>query len=311
MNSVVNRFIVYLTIVLANVSCYGIDNTVLEENQKAVSEAAHLEKISNFTMQTAKHTEFSFWWDGFSIALSVVALLFSFFTFLSQSKTESNTRKLSLDAQHNLLKDLIRHLYRNLLITYTIKTKMDDCDYKGYPSEEHLTKLKVPMNNIHLEAFYGDDKQYEKMHKLFLHLRNYNEEIDIIVSHMSNPNFHREDLDRDLATLLFKPGFLIESILDVIAFIWKVDAQNEAKEQIKRAQDERNDNGNIANEQPFVSFQVGDKHVFRKIYNDPEELEALLEKFNSEVKVERGLNAQKAEKVYIIKIERNIGQVCL
>ena len=305
MNRMISRYLVILTIFLSSVFGSQANAVVLDDNQKIESEDVHLENISNFTMQTAEHTEFSFWWDGFSVALSVFALLFSFFTYISQSKTQNNTKKLSLAAQHNLLKDLIRHLYRNLVITYTIKTKMDDCDYKGYPSEEHLTKLKVPMNNIHLEAFYGNDKQYEKMHKLYLNLRNYNEEIDIVASHMRNPDLSRDVIDRDLATLLFKPGFLIGCILDVISFIWKTDVHDEAKEQIKRAQDERNDDGNEECEKPFTPFEVGEKHVFQKIYDKPEELKTLLEKFNSEVKIERGLNSQRAEKVYIIKVERN------
>ena len=305
MNGIVYRLLMSLTVLLVSAACFNVDAAILEDNQNAVPGDVHLEKISNFTMQTAEHTEFSFWWDGFSVALSIFALLFSFFTYISQSKTQNNTKKLSLSAQNNLLKDLIRHLYRNLVVTYTIKTKMDDCSYKGYPSEEHLMKLKVPMNNIHLEAFYGNDKYYEKMHKLYLNLRNYNEEIDIVASHMRNPDVSREVIDRDLATLLFKPGFLIGCILDVISFIWKTDVHDEAKAQIKRAQDERNDDGNMACEKPFTPFEVAEKHVFQKIYSKPDELKALLDKFNSEVKIERGLNSQRAEKVYIIKVERN------
>ena len=98
----------------------------------------HLTNIQEFTRATAQNTTFEFWWDGFNILIAVIALLFSFFTYLSQKNTSDNTQKISQDTQRNLLLDLVRHLYRNLVITYTIKTKLEDISFEGYPSEEHL-----------------------------------------------------------------------------------------------------------------------------------------------------------------------------
>lgn len=263
----------------------------------------HLADISQSTRETANHTKFGFW-DGFSVFLSVAALLFSVFTFLSQKGTEGNTKKLSSDAQHNLLKDLIRHLYRNLVITYTIQTKMQDCKYQGYPSEEHLVKLKIPMSNIHLEAFYGNDQHYEAMHKLYLNLRNYNNEIDIIVTHMSNMNISKDDLTRDMGTLMFKPGFLMSCIIDSMKLIWKVNALAEAEEQILRAQTERNDSGNVLIESEFTPYSVSESHIFHKIFSDTVRFEEFLAKFNSDVLIERGKNDSGEDKVYIINATR-------
>lgn len=266
-------------------------------------DVSHLADISKSSKETAMHTRFDFW-DGFSVFLSVAALLFSIFTFFSQKGTEGNTKKLSLDAQHNLLRDLIRHLYRNQVITYTIKTKMHDCDYQGYPSEEHLVKLKIPMSNIHLDAFYGNDKHYEAMHKLYLNLRNYNNEIDVIVTHMSNMNISKDDLKRDMGTLLFKPGFLISCIIDVIGLIWKTDALKEAAEQILRAQNQRNDCDNILIDSEFEPYTVSGSHIFHSIFKDSMRFDAFMAKFNSDVLIERGKNNQGEDKVYIIKTTR-------
>ena len=167
-------------------------------NENPLLSSESLKHIQQYTLETANNTTFEFWWDGFNIFIAVTALVFSVFTFCSQNKTSRNTKKLSQHAQRNLLLDLVRHLYRNLVITYTVKTKLEDILYKGYPSEEHLIKLKVPMENIHLEAFYGNDRMYEVMHNLYLNLRNYNEEIDVACIHFKDTNLSEEVKKRDL-----------------------------------------------------------------------------------------------------------------
>ena len=191
-------------------------------NDNPLLSSESLKHIQQYTLDTANNTTFVFWWDGFNILIAVTALVFSVFTFWSQNKTSSNTQKLSRHTQRNLLLDLVRHLYRNLVITYTVKTKLEDIQYKGYPSEEHLIKLKVPMENIHLEAFYGNDRMYEVMHNLYLNLRNYNEEIDVACMHFKDTNLSEEVKKRDLDTLLFKPSYLTERILMTMYELWEI-----------------------------------------------------------------------------------------
>lgn len=260
-----------------------------------------LEEISAYTEETARNTEFGIW-DAVSLAISVIALLFSFFTYWAQKGTETNTKKLSSDAQHNLLKDLIRHLYRNLVITFAIKTKLEECDYQGYPSEEHLSKLKIPMNNIHLDAFYGKDAEYQKMHNLYLNMRNYNDEIDIIINHVRNLNMGKDVIKRDMGTLLFKPGYLIDKIIDVMHFVWKTDSEKETVEQLYRAQKEkRNDKDNIPDQSAIEELNVSPNHVFHRVFPDEREFNDFMNRFYEDVKVDRGCNNQNAAKVHIIK----------
>ena len=87
---------------------------------------------------------------------------------------------------------------------------------KHYPSEEHLIKLKMPVENIHLEAFYDDGKFYSIINRLYLLLRNYNTEIDIALLHFPQSGLNTAVKKRDLDTLLFKPGFLTENIMEVL-----------------------------------------------------------------------------------------------
>ena len=88
--------------------------------------------------------------------------------------------------------DLVRHLYRNLVVTYAIKTKLNDCHFKKYPSEIHLLKLKVPVEDIHLEVFSDDNKNYTYMNNLCLLFRNYNMEIDVAIKHFCNKEMDNE-----------------------------------------------------------------------------------------------------------------------
>jgi len=301
---------------------YFIATTV---NEKTLPSSESLKHIQQYTLETANNTTFEFWWDGFNILIAVIALVFSVFTFWSQNKTSSNTQKLSQHAQRNLLLDLVRHLYRNLVITYTVKTKLENIQYKGYPSEEHLIKLKVPMENIHLEAFYGNDRMYEVMHNLYLNLRNYNEEIDVACTHFKDANLSEEVKKRDLDTLLFKPSYLTERILMTMYELWNTkhisedfnqegyreriiellkdsDTVQAAKAKILEAQhgnsNASNDRENSADNN-FVPY-TNEKSSYAQILFRNYEWTNFVDAFNQDVYAERGKNSQGGDKVYII-----------
>ena len=177
-------------------------------------------------------------YDWFTLGIAIAALFTSFvamrytiFTYKAQQRTEEhsfhiqdNTQRISLHVQKGLLEDLVRHLYRNLVVAYAIKSKMEHYGYDNvYPSEEHLIKQKLPLQNIHLEAFYSDDIHYKKINELYLLLRNYNEEIEIALKHFCNPRILKSVKERDFNTLIFKPGFLTEKIMTVLKEVWPDD----------------------------------------------------------------------------------------
>ena len=158
-------------------------------------------------------------------------MMYTIFTYKAQqltemhsAQTQGNTQRISLQAQKGLLEDLVRHLYRNLVVTYAIKSKMKHFGYNNvYPSEEHLIKLKVPIHNIHLEAFYSDDMHYKKINELYLQLRNYNEEVEVALKHFCDPQMPEKVKERDFGTLIFKPGFLAKNILTILTEVWPDD----------------------------------------------------------------------------------------
>lgn len=249
-------------------------------------------------------------WNVYGIAAFIVALFsagVSCYTYLAQKKTEKNTKKLSKNAQRNLLNELLRHLYRNYVITYTMRTKLKDIGYAGYPSEEHFEKLKVPMENIHLDAFYGEDDKYQLMHILYLNLRNYNEEITVATKHIIDPSINRGTKDEDLDTLEYKVSFLTGKIIDTIIDVWgdKPEFKNDMKKALSLSLSGKTNalkNIDVPGSEKFDKLSVASlkNTAYSKLY-DQEELNMLCEIFNTDVHEERKKNSRGAWKVRMIR----------
>lgn len=155
-------------------------------------------------------------WTIFNIILSGGALIASLLGVFFSSRTARNVRRINNKIQVKLLKDLIRHLYRNKVCTLAMAAKMEKNGYTEYPAEGHLLKLKTLPGDIHLEQYNANIKNYSRMHQLSLLLRNYNAEIDVAKEHLCNPATSEEVKRNDLDNLLFKPFYLIFQITETI-----------------------------------------------------------------------------------------------
>ncbi len=167
---------------------------------------------------------------GFWIAL--LALVVGIITFWAQKKTESHTRNAPIEYQKERFKDLIRHLYRNLIVSIALKEKyLDDenkapdpkhfSKWKSHPSESHLLKLKfLPEDEQNL-----DSKYYSVMHEIKILLRNYDTEVDVALSHLCIPTIRQEDLKVDFDNLLFKPFYLIRKMVSTEAEMNKISGK--------------------------------------------------------------------------------------
>ena len=239
-------------------------------------------------------------------------------TYEAQLKTEENTKnaekntvRVSQVAQRMLLNELLRHLYRNYVITYAMRTKMKDIKYKGHPSEEHFEKLKIPMENIHLDVFYGEDQKFRKMHVLYLNLRNYNEEIDVALKHIVDPKLSIAVKEEDFDTLEFKVSYLTERIIQTINEIWgknpefKTDMRNALRVSLE-GQTNASDNIDVKGSEIFdrLSHEALMNTAYAQLYS-PDELKAFCKAFNDDVHEERKKNKRGAWKIRIIKDEQD------
>lgn len=263
------------------------------------------------------------WWVAIiALIVSAVSMYYAIITYNAQKETENNTRKseentkraeqntkrVSLEAQRGLLSELLRHLYRNYVITYAMRTKVKEANFTCYPSEEHFEKLKIPMENIHLDVFYGEDKEHlQLMHVLYLNLRNYNTEVDVALKHISSPNISKETKEEDFDTLEFKVSYLTGKIYDTIMDIW--GSNDEYREEMRNAiklslSGKTNAKKNVdvlySGEFEPLTLDTIKNTQYSKLYSD-EELAEFCEIFNNDVREERKKNARGAWKVRMIE----------
>ena len=171
------------------------------------------------------------WWAIIALLISTGISLYS---LIMVARTAKNVQRVSGTSQLAQLRDLIRHLYRNLIVTIAFYEKFNnenDSSQEGhsrYPSESHLLKLKVDSNDfIHMEKYNSvndkNDDINSRMHEVKLLLRNYDTEIDVALEHMKNKNMSCDVINDDMGNLLFKPFYLTSYILKLMHMIIRAE----------------------------------------------------------------------------------------
>jgi hypothetical protein len=176
------------------------------------------------------------WWtigiSFFAFVVSAFSLYYAWLTYNSQEKVAQNTQQLNPKTQYRIMIDIVRHLYRNLVVMWAITNKMRLSNYKIYPAEIHLQKAKVPLDIIHFELYTGlDYKQYVELQNLDLMLRNYNLELDIAAANFAKKNLKPDVKEYYIKTLLFKPGYIADKIFELFV---KIYANEFSYDQIKK-----------------------------------------------------------------------------
>lgn len=256
-----------------------------------------------------ENTHFSLMPGKITFIISVIALVAAVFsawytwkTYKYQKQTEENTSRLSKSEQYRLLSNMIRHLYRNMVVSFSIKVKMIASNYNSYPSEEHLQKMKVLLDDIHLNLFYKNDIEHRMMNTLLMELRNYNLEIDVICQHLKNRDIDEKTKERDLGTLCFKCYYLTENIVTILSKIWNVGEDNVIKEAqgiIEDVIDEKNNLGGTPYDAPFEPYRNEDSFYEKVIFADKKEV--FYNGFDENVRRECGMNTEKSDKIHMIK----------
>lgn len=256
-----------------------------------------------------KNTHFSLMPGKLAFIISVIALIaavysawYTWKTYTYQKQTEENTSRLTKPEQRRLLTEMIRHLYRNMVVSYSIKVKMKAIGFGGYPSEEHLLKMMVNLNDIHLNLFYRSNKEHRMMNTLSVELRNYNIELDVICQHFKDPTIDKETKNRDLETLCFKSQYLTERIVQVLGVIWDHDEDGfveEARGIIREVIREKNQRGGKPYESSFEPYRNPESFFVKKIF--PKDSEEFYKGFDENVRRECGKNDEQSDKIHMIR----------
>lgn len=138
---------------------------------------------------------------GHGDILSINTLIISFYTYLSQKKTERNTIPIfSEKSQENEFRILIRSLLRNFVESIAIWRLVEDSDYKKYPSEIYFSSQIINVEKLNLHLFYKYEELTPALSELIFRLNKYNCNLKILNSHMPNKEISkevkREELER-------------------------------------------------------------------------------------------------------------------
>lgn len=163
--------------------------------------------------------------DGWTL-FAIIGLAFSIITYCAQRKTEKHTKKVSVSSQIGALKDLPRHLYRNLVCTLAMMLKYhatanrNGKGFKKYPSESNMLKLMTPLEDFFLDVDATDDVIFRHMKEQEKLVRNYNMEINVASTHFANKHITDESIVGDIDNILFKPMYLTSRIYELL-YVYK------------------------------------------------------------------------------------------
>ena len=255
------------------------------------------------------------WWtigiSFFTFIVSAFSLYYSWRTYNSQEKVAQNTQQLNPKTQYRIMIDIVRHLYRNLVVMWAITNKMRLSNYKIYPAEIHLQKAKVPLDIIHFELYTGlDYKQYVKLQNLDLLLRNYNLELDIAAANFAKKNLKPDVKEYYIKTLLFKPGCIADKIFELFV---KIYANEFSYDQIKKDTVEWIIESHILNnrsndycekwdkENEFKDYDIKDDFFARTLFNDRKD--EFFDMLNKDARIECGKNYAGEFKLLFIEFD--------
>ena len=204
------------------------------DTTKVKSDVDLLSIIESNTHQHPKKDGWNLYgWVAFIVAL--ISLIVAGITLWAQKQTEKHTQNAPISAQIGQFKDLTRHLYRNLVCTsaaiasYRNKNNKlpnraeTDTKYEAYPSESNFNKLKTMPDDVILDIDV-DERTYEHLHELRVLLRNYNIEVDVASSHISNPTVWDKAIKQDFDNLLFKPLHLVKAAFEPESLLMSADS---------------------------------------------------------------------------------------
>lgn len=182
--------------------------------------AIHSEYLAGASESKTIKSVFLHQWDWIALIFAFISLVIGLFTAFSQFRTQQNTMRITPESQRQLLYDYGRHFYMNFIVYKAVRVKLNARYDQFYPSEEHIIKLKTDLGNLHPAIFFNNIKHYQAISKLQVKLRNFNEELDIILEHLKNKNLIPQVKERDFNTIDFKLSFLTKSVWNTLNVMW-------------------------------------------------------------------------------------------
>lgn len=202
-----------------------IDKISNEYKNTVIVTDSTLNQVVNHIENIVKHTKPGFWKTpeyiaAFAFIISIIACLGTCAGAIWQRRAEENTRairQIQKEQQGFLLLDFIRHLYRNKVIVCSLQWQLEGKYNTHYPSDEHILKLQIPLEELELDRFANSSTNFDDIHKLKLLCRNTNIEIGITYEHLKSKNFPIKYKKHNLETLEFKCQHITLNIIQLMS----------------------------------------------------------------------------------------------
>ena len=290
-----------------------MDNILLLAVPDVLSQESTLKQIMDNTLVTALNTKFgvialiSFIAALISAVFAVCSFVIGWKTMKAQISTEKSTKGgKNVPSTQNLMLDMVRHLYRNFVVTYAIRERMREKKFKVYPSEIHLKKMRINLDNIDLHIFLDKPEDYMNLSKLYLLIRNYHYELEVINEHLKDKMLDIKTKEMDLNTLLFKCDFITRQIINTLVSIWPDSNRDfvlEAKKFIADAQNTLNSGGNSHKTTKKDHFKYRDylgTYYLSVLFSD--EASSFVEKLNNDIAFELDKNPIGCNRIQMIDL---------
>lgn len=141
-------------------------------------------------------------WDWLALIVAFMSFVVSFMTWHSQNETMKNTAIIGKEELQDKLAGSYHSLIRNVVNLYSLYIKLDQNEWKSYPSEEYMWKMKLTEfdeNSISVRLVYGD--RFHKIQNLNELIRFFNMHVDAAVLHLKNGTMGLDVKKRDLIGL--------------------------------------------------------------------------------------------------------------
>lgn len=262
------------------------------------------------------------WISVLSLVIAIGALGFGAWGTLSQRETQKNTSNMTSANIEFKLFDLIRHFYRNLVVTCAMETKLNKYykdqkgHYTGYPSEEHFLKLAPPrdwmkmVNHQELNKILGSERDNKgketlvTLANLEVLFRNYEIEFQVACNHFKDKSLATVVKQRDLSTLKLKAWVLAKNIYYVLIHYRKAthgidyDTTNQEVQYYVMKHRKYIDTQAEKKPEKLAHYNEKDLKFFAEILFENDE--KFINDFNDDVNIECGKNGDGSDKIFII-----------
>lgn len=154
--------------------------------------------------------------DYIAFIIAIIALCMAILSAIYTVRTFRNTKSLrSITQKEKILKEIIRHLYRDKVVISAILRDLKN-NIGKFPSEEHLLKIKFSEDALYMTKFADFFDNFAELHHLEVRFRNFNIEAGVTLEHLKDKSINMDIKEKDLTNLSDKIDGLANEIFKLL-----------------------------------------------------------------------------------------------